>query len=167
MAQETLYNITVEGLEKFYISKSGNVYRPDTTYIKPFNNKGYLEVSLCSKKYYIHRLMALTFIPIIDISKNIVNHIKTDNALENLEWVTQKENVNKSLIPTSHPRRVLQINTLTNEVIASFDSVTEAAHHIKLTRYAVSKACLCINKTAGDMNGSMKIRNISTNMISI
>ena len=152
MAQEKLYSITIEGLEEFYISKSGNVYRPDRTYIKPRNNKGYLEVFLKNKRYYIHRLMAFTFIPIIDTSKNVVNHInsiKTDNTLENLEWVTQKENVNKSKKPTSHPRRVLQIDRETNEVVASFDSVEEAAHHIKLTRYAISKACLWINKTAG------------------
>ena len=152
MAQEKLYNINIEGLKKFYISKSGNVYRPNRSYIKPFSNKGYLEVSLSCKKYYIHRLMAFTFIPIIDASKNVVNHInsiKSDNRLENLEWVTQKENVNKSLIPMCHPRRVLQIDRDTNEVIASFDTVTKAAEHIKLTRYAISKACLGFNKTAG------------------
>lgn len=152
MAQEKLYSINIEGLEEFYISKSGNVYRPDRTYIKPRNNKGYLQVSLNYKVYYIHRLMAFTFIPIIDTSKNVVNHInsiKTDNTLENLEWVTRKENVNKSLISISHPRRVLQIDRETNEVIASFDTVTQAAEHIKLTRYAISKACLGFNKTAG------------------
>lgn len=43
----------------------------------------------------IHRLVAKTFIPKID-GKDIVNHIDNDrlnNRVDNLEWVTAKENV--------------------------------------------------------------------------
>lgn len=164
MAQEKLYNINIEGLEKFYISKSGNVYRPDRSYINPRNNKGYLEVFLIYKRYYIHRLMAFTFIPIIDASKNVVNHInsiKTDNTLENLEWVTQKENVNKSKKPTGHPRRVLQIDRDTNEVVAVFDSIIQATQITKYNQTTITQGCLGVRKKLIDTSGNTRMKDLN------
>jgi len=58
----------------------------------------YKDVLLCKqgkiKKWFIHRLLAIHFIPNID-NKPQVNHkngIKYDNRLDNLEWATSKEN---------------------------------------------------------------------------
>ena len=62
------------------------------------NGRGYFKVALCKdgkqKMFYIHRLVAGTF---IDNPNNYpqVNHIngnKKDNRVENLEWVTDLEN---------------------------------------------------------------------------
>lgn len=62
------------------------------------NSSGYLMISLCKngkkKHVYIHRIIAKTFIP-NPKNKPCINHkngIKTDNRLENLEWVTYQEN---------------------------------------------------------------------------
>ena len=59
---------------------------------------GYLRVMLCKecvhKKIYVHRLVAETFLP-NPFNKSQINHKnlnKTDNSLDNLEWVTQEEN---------------------------------------------------------------------------
>ena len=57
---------------------------------------GYLVARLGKTQYYVHRLVAETFIP---NPNNLpeVNHIdenKENNSVENLEWVSHKQNIN-------------------------------------------------------------------------
>lgn len=57
---------------------------------------GYYKVALKGKNREVHRLVAMAFIENPD-NKPCVNHIdenKENNYVENLEWVTYKENAN-------------------------------------------------------------------------
>lgn len=107
--------LDVKGFENYYeVSNKGIIRRKKTaTYYKDgriayfsqtilktsINKKGYERVylSMKSKKYTkcVHRIVAETFIPNIE-NKKTVNHIdcnKLNNKIENLEWLSNKENI--------------------------------------------------------------------------
>lgn len=83
----------------FMITKNGMLYREDTgNWYKPFEVCGYLSYHMKWKgKTYprrIHRLVAEAYIPNPD-NKPFVHHKDHDrfnNCVDNLEWVTIKEN---------------------------------------------------------------------------
>lgn len=91
--------VDIKGYEGLYqINKKGDVYSfYSKKILKPYFRE-YYRIDLCKNgvkyKHYIHRLLAYTFLPLIE-GKNTVNHkngIKIDNRLENIEFVTDKEN---------------------------------------------------------------------------
>lgn len=64
---------------------------------------GYYQVVLCGpggkETWYVHRIVALAFIGAPDKGRDHVNHIngvKSDNRVENLEWVSRSENLKHS-----------------------------------------------------------------------
>jgi len=82
------------------ISKDGKVKNTNTNMHlkKQINNSGYYRVELSnkghSKKFFVHRLVALSFIP---NAENLpqVNHKdgnKLNNNVDNLEWITASNN---------------------------------------------------------------------------
>ena len=93
----------IKGYENYLISDRGRVYNYKYKKFRKLGNvRGYHQVDLCKngvmKTLAIHRLVALAFIPNPE-NKETVNHIdgcKTNNHADNLEWCTQKENVQHS-----------------------------------------------------------------------
>ena len=92
---------TIEEFDKYEVSNTGKVRNKETgKELKPWViNSGYYSVPLYKNgkgnKKTVHRIVAKTFIPNNDKSKNIVNHIdnnKLNNHIDNLEWVDYKGN---------------------------------------------------------------------------
>ena len=87
----------------YWISSYGRVYNESTGYTLEGNitDRGYIMYSFYTNSgkriyEYGHRLVMMAFNPIENYSDLVVNHIdgkKTHNEESNLEWVTQKENV--------------------------------------------------------------------------
>lgn len=101
----------------YMIDELGNVYskRFNKILTPKHNHDGYLRISLWkdNKNEFIgiHRLVAETFIE-NPFNKPFVNHIdgnKQNNNVENLEWVTQKENI-------QHAYRTRIIKTMSSKL---------------------------------------------------
>lgn len=107
-----LYDLKrIEGTDYYYVSRIGNVFSKVSGKFKKLklqkNSDGYLQVWIAYpqtngkrvKKYCkVHRLVAEVFIPNLN-NYPIIDHKnnnKQDNRVENLQWCTQKFNVQKA-----------------------------------------------------------------------
>ena len=148
---------------KYEASNHGNIRstwllngKPYTKIMKTIlDERGYakLTITLNGKKTCTraHILVCKAFHGLPPSIKHTVNHKdgnKLNNHYTNLEWITQKENVHHHGKDTSHPRKVIQ-KSLNGEIVATFNSISEAAASINKDRTTVSRVCNGKNKTAG------------------
>lgn len=102
------FPINLGGYEdKYKVSNDGKIWSDYINgFIKPYFSKGgYLRVKINfgerNKKYMVHRLVALAFIknknPNLYTQVDHINCNRTDNRVENLRWVTPKQNTQHSL----------------------------------------------------------------------
>lgn len=118
----------IKGYEKvsdiYYVTTCGRIY---STYLKGFMTleqkvNGYLGVALKQRKSYkkclVHRIVASAF---IENSENLltVNHKnlnKTNNYVQNLEWLSHKDNIDHFFASTENKYHK-KISKLTDEQV--------------------------------------------------
>lgn len=100
---------SVRSLDRMIASKNGSTAKIKGKILKQSNVYGYLKITLSkdgmTHDYQVHRIVASAFIPNLKNKPQVnhINEIKTDNRVENLEWMTAKENINHG---TAISRRV-------------------------------------------------------------
>lgn len=174
----------IQGYENLYqISNMGRIkslWFGKEKIMKQLIRNGYCYVDLCKDKikkhYNIHRLVAQTFIPNPQNYPQ-VNHkdeVKTNNCISNLEWVTQKYNMNygtrneraskaisiahkgkkrtqehKNNIGKSHQKPIVQIDK-SGLIVGVYDSVKEVSEVLGINRGNISNCLKGRYKTCGD-----------------
>lgn len=147
----------IKGYDGLYlISASGAIYSNYTQRImrQTINKKGYKAVSLCKdgkrKVREVHRIIAETFLENTIDGYAEVNHkdgIKTNNALENLEWVTKGGNL-------QHAYRKLNRKTAGKPIRcidtgAEYASAADAGRSTGINATAIRQVLCGIKKHAG------------------
>jgi hypothetical protein len=130
----------------YEISTNGRVRNILTKYIvKKLKNTGGREyIKFSNKHHLIHRLVALTFLPNDDDLPEVNHKDKNpqNNKLENLEWISSKNNIRHS-----HAKKVVQMD-LQENIIKIWDSMVEAEIETKTPSSAISNCCRNKQKTA-------------------
>jgi hypothetical protein len=151
---ENSYEISSIGRVKSVAKYYGRCYKqfkPESILNTKDNGRGYIQVELSKKGkpkiFYIHRLVALAFIP---NPQNLseVNHIdgdKTNNAIHNLEWASRLTN-EKHAWQTglkkkgSNAKGVLQFD-MQDKLIKEWPAASIAADQLSLTYYNIARCC--------------------------
>lgn len=141
----------IEGFDNYFIFKNGTIQNSRGKNICEWkDNVGYLQVKLSQdgKWYYrrVHRLVAKAF---IDNPNNLpqVNHIdgdKTNNNINNLEWIDNKHNTqhgnDSQLYHSKHRCIEIQVyNKKTNELLHTYKSIRETAERLHINRKTLSR----------------------------
>ena len=134
--------------------------------LKPLKTtRGYLQVCLRkdghTKRLLVHRLVADAFIPNPN-NLDTVNHkdeVKTNNVASNLEWMSQKDNINygnrnKRIAEArlNHPafsKKVQMFDKKTGELLSTFPSTCEAERVTGIAYQSISSCCNGKYKSAG------------------
>jgi len=140
------------------------------------NYKGYLKVSMDDgikrKMASAHRLVALAFIPNPENKKEVnhINGIKSNNRVENLEWMTCKENIrhafkHKLRLPpalgkfgkdNSHSIPIYQLN-MDGSFVKEWYSARDAARELKISPSGIGHACRGDKPQASGFKWSFKM----------
>ena len=154
-----LYQISnygnIKRLPREIIYKDGRKYLYKEKTMRLFKtSKGYniicFTINNKSKWYYVHRIVAETFI-LNSKHKPQINHkngVKTDNRVENLEWCTNSENqIHAYKNGLKSTQKVNQYD-LKGNFIKTWNSIYEAQKELKLNH--IGDVCNCKRNKCGN-----------------
>lgn len=108
----------------YEISNLGNVRNlKNKKLLKFWISKGYHRIGLYGGKKQkiisVHRLVAQAFIPNLNNKPQInhINHVRNDNRIENLEWVTNLENSRHKISYKKRKITLKELNIIYNTYI--------------------------------------------------
>lgn len=137
--------VNIKGWEMYQVDTNGNVYGKNGNKLKySINHNGYCIVNFYHnnkrKGFGVHTLIAKTFLENKE-NKIQVNHKdgnKQNNNIDNLEFVTAKENIEHSIkilgndnigINNPNSKRIYGYDKNTKELKYQFDSIADAARY--------------------------------------
>jgi uncharacterized C2H2 Zn-finger protein len=125
--------ITGKGLKRKYIGKI----------IEPSIMRGYCYIPVGRFQRNLHRIIANTFIPNPNDLKQVnhINGIKSDNRIENLEWISPSDNQKHAYKfgfkkPTRKLAKLIFQYDLNNNFVKKWDCITDA-HKSGFNRAAI------------------------------
>jgi hypothetical protein len=141
--------------KKYYVSNLGRFKNSYGTIMDNYkvNENGYIRVYINKKTFTLHRLVALTFLENHE-NKEQVNHKdgnKLNNCVENLEFVTNKENQIHKIqngLGNNHTRKIGQYD-LSENLVKKFNSIISASKEMNVGKSNISGVLNKKRKTAG------------------
>jgi len=168
--KEIYKNLGFLGYPNYEVSNLGNVKSLNyhstgkTQLLKPEKIiSGYLRIPLSKnnkkKRFLIHRLVAMAFIPNPNNLPEInhINENKTDNRVNNLEYCTaeynanygtRKERIAEKMTNNEKTSKPVKQYDLKGNLIQKFPSIMDAQRKFGYVSQNISKVCLGERKTA-------------------
>ena len=148
-------SIENENTSGYYISSLGRFKNKKGVIMANYkpHHTGYIYIRVNIKKYAVHRIVALMFLPNLE-NKPFVNHKdgdKINNRLDNLEWVTCSENnfhAHKTGLSKGNTRKIIQYDLEMNE-LNKFNSIVEAAKKLNICYTSIKSVLYNKQNTAG------------------
>lgn len=149
-------------LEKGYVvCRDGQIYSKSSKFYltQTPNGSGYPRVEIKGVKKFVHHLVADSFLPphptndgeVYEIDH--INGTKTDNRVENLEWVTKSEQMKRCAEMYSDTflksRKAVVQMTMDGVKVKNFPGIKEAARQTQINSGSIVKACKGDRPSAG------------------
>ena len=140
---------------KIRVSNFGRIELPSGKKTYGREQNGYRLVNVDSKSSFVHRLVMILFDPCNSMDM-VVNHKdsnRSNNRIENLEWITQKQNTIHSWkkegkgVRNIRKRKVLSIDQIGD--VVEYSSISEASVKLGVSKGNICMVCNGNRKSAG------------------
>lgn len=141
----------------YQVSNTGNIKSMRRNKLmKQSMRKGYKRIGLHGENfkimtYSVHRLVAMEFVQNPN-NNPVINHKdgnKLNNNANNLEWVTQKENITHSYENELRKLKEISQYDKSGKLVKKYKNITKASKETNIDESSIAKVCRGERKTAG------------------